>query len=132
MKKPQAPHFKERSFGVSVGAVLLGIAAYLVWRGRMTPAAITGGIGAVLLIFGLTYPPLLKYPSAAWWKLALVLGYINARVILTVVFALLLAPMGVLWRLIGKDPLTRRRANWPGWSTPPARHRDRQHFTRMY
>lgn len=132
MKKPQAPHFKERSFGVSVGAVLLGIAAYLVWRGRTTPATITGAIGAVLLILGLTYPPLLKYPSAAWWKLALVLGYINARVILTVVFLLLLAPMGVLWRLIGKDPLSRRRANWPGWSTPPARHRNPQHFTRMY
>jgi hypothetical protein len=132
MKKPQAPHFKERSFGVSVGAVLLGVTAYLLWRGRFTAATITGSVGAVLLFFGLTYPPILKYPSAAWWKLAMVLGYVNARVILTVAFTVVLAPMGLLWRLIGKDPLSRRKHNWPGWSPSPARFRDPNHFNRMY
>ena len=54
--KSQHPHFKERSFGISVGSVLLLIAAYLVWRGRITAAEVTGGIGAVLLILGLTKP----------------------------------------------------------------------------
>ena len=54
--KQQHPHFKERSFGISVGSVLLLIAAYMVWRGRITAAEITGGIGAVLLILGLTRP----------------------------------------------------------------------------
>ena len=52
--KQQHPHFKERSFGISVGGVLLLIAAYLVWRGRITAAEIVGGIGAVLLVLGLT------------------------------------------------------------------------------
>ena len=60
------------------------------------------------------------------------LGYVNARVILTVAFALVLTPLGVVWRVIGKDPLTRRRRNWPGWSPYPERFRDRDHFTRMY
>lgn len=132
MKKPQHPHFKERSFGISVGSVLLLIAAFLVWRERMTGAQITGGIGAVLLILGLTAPPLLKWPSAVWWKFALVLGYVNARVILTIAFVTLLTPMGVLWRIIGRDPLRRKRGNFEGWSAYPARYRDRNHFNRMY
>lgn len=132
MKKPQRPDFKERSFGISVGTVLIGIAAFLLWRGRVTAAEIAGAVGAVLLVLGLTAPAVLKYPSAAWWKLAMVLGYVNARVILTVAFALVLTPMGLLWRLIGRDPLSRRRQNWPGWSTYPARYRNRDHFTRMY
>lgn len=132
MKKSQPPHFKERSFGISVGVVLLLIAAFLLWRGRMLGAEITGGIGAALLLFGLTHPPLLKYPSKAWWAMAGVLGYVNARVILTVAFLVVLTPIGLIWRAIGRDPLQRKRTNFAGWSSYPARYRDRNHFTRMY
>jgi hypothetical protein len=132
MKNARHPHFKERSFGISVGAVLLLIAAFMIWRGRINGAAITGGAGAVLLVVGLTYPPLLYYPSKAWWAMAAVLGYVNARIILTVAFLLLLTPIGLIWRAIGRDPLTRKRRNFPGWSPYPARYRDRDHFKRMY
>ena len=132
MRKAQHPHFKERSFGISVGTVLLLIAAFMIWRGRITAAEITGGIGAFLLVFGLSYPPLLKYPSNAWWAMAGVLGYVNARVILTVAFLIVLTPIGLLWRAIGRDPLRRKRANFAGWSPYPARYRDRNHFNRMY
>jgi hypothetical protein len=132
MKKPLRPNFKERSFGVSVGTVLLAIAAYSVWRERWMLAQWLGGIGVVLLGFGLTAPRLLKWPSAAWWAMAAVLGYVNARVILTIVFAIVLTPIGVLWRVIGKDPLAAQRKNWPGWSASPERFRDPNHFKRMY
>jgi hypothetical protein len=64
--KQQHPHFKERSFGISVGGVLLLIAAFLVWRGRITAAEIAGGVGIVLLFLGLTKPLLLKWPSSPW------------------------------------------------------------------
>lgn len=132
MKKKQTPHFQERSFGVSVGGVLIAVAAYFAWRGRMDRATLLAGIGAVLVILGLTAPTLLKYPSMVWWKFAMVLGYVNARVILTIAFLILLTPMGLLWRLIGKDPLARQRKNWSGWSPSPARFRDPDHFNRMY
>ena len=132
MKRPPHPHFKERSFGISVGTVLLLVAAFMLWRGRITTAEILVAIGAVLVILGLTRPTLLKYPSAAWWAMAGVLGYVNARVILTVAFLIVLTPIGVLWRLLGRDPLQRRRRNFAGWSSYPARYRDRNHFTRMY
>ena len=132
MKKPTRPDFKERSFGISVGSVLLLIAAYMLWRGRVTGAEIAGGTGAVLLILGLTRPLLLKWPSAVWWKFAMVLGYINARVILTIAFAIVFIPLGVFWRLIGRDPLANRRASFPGWTSYPARYRNRDHFRKMY
>ena len=132
MKKTQAPHFQERSFGKSVGGVLLLIAAYMVWQGRITAAEITGAIGAVLLILGLTRPTLLKWPSAVWWKFAMVLGYVNARVILTLAFAIVFVPLGLLWRLTGRDPLMKRRDGFRGWTPYPARYRSRDHFTKMY
>ena len=130
--KHRGPANPERSFGISVGAVLLLFAAYSVWRGSMTTAQVAGAVGAVLMICGYIQPRLLKWPSAVWWKLALVLGYINARVLLTVIFAVVLVPIGLVWRLIGRDPLGRRRASWRGWSAHPARYRDPKHYERMY
>jgi hypothetical protein len=132
MTKPAKAHAKERSFGLSVGGVLVLIAAYMWWSGRVMPAQVLGAIGAVLVVLGQVQPRLLKRPSDLWWAFAMVLGYINARIILSVIFIVILTPLGIVWRLIGRDPLGRRRRSWPGWSPHPPRYRDRAHYTRMY
>lgn len=128
----KGPANPERSFGVSVGAVLCVIAGLLVWRGRIERAEVVGTIGVLLFVLGLVLPSALKYPSAGWWRFARTLGYVNARVLLTLLFVAVLTPVGLAWRLTGKDPLTRRREKWPGWSPYPARYRDSKHYTRMY
>ena len=129
VKGPKNP---ERSFGISVGGVLLAIAVVLWWRGRMGRAEVLAPVGAFLLFFGFVKPAVLKYPSAAWWKFAGVLGYVNARILLTVLFSVLLVPISFVWRLTGRDPLARRREKFTGWSPYPARYRDRTHFERMF
>ena len=128
----RGPAHPERSFGISVGIVLCLIAAVLAWRGRVGRAEVAGGVGAVLLVAGLVHPPLLTYPSAAWWRFSRALGYVNARVLLSIIFFLILTPLGLFWRLTGKDPLARRRRNWPGWAPYPARYKDAKHFDRMF
>jgi hypothetical protein len=125
-------HTLERSFGRSVGGVLLLIAGLLAWRGRLGAAEAVGAIGAVLVVLALVRPALLTRPRAVWMRGALALGYVNARIILTVLFLLVLTPMGLIWRLIGRDPLTRARARRPGWEPHPARYRNPDHYTRMY
>lgn len=122
----------ERSFGVSVGPVLLLISAYAAWIGRTNIAGVSSSIGLVLVALGLLRPSLLKYPSAVWWRVALALGYINTRVILTLIFALVLVPFGLTWRIIGHDPLSRQRRTWPGWTPAPLRYRNPLHYSRMY
>jgi hypothetical protein len=128
----RTPHERERSFGVSVGGVLVLITALHLWRGRFGYAEATGATGIILMVLGRVYPALLKWPSAAWWRLAAVLGYVNSRIILTLAFALILTPVGLLWRLIGRDPLGYRRDRWQGWTAHPARYRSTNHYTRMY
>jgi hypothetical protein len=88
--------------------------------------------GAALVVLGLLLPRSLAWPSRLWWRLVHILGYVNARVILTVLFAVLLVPLGLVWRMTGKDPLSRRRGASPGWSPYPARYRDPKHYSRMY
>jgi Saxitoxin biosynthesis operon protein SxtJ len=128
----RGPANPERSFGLSVGAVLCAIGIFLAWRGRTFGAEVIGSIGAVLLVCGLLYPPVLKGPSALWWRFAQALGYVNARVLLTVLFTIALLPLSLIWRAIGKDPLARRRSQYPGWTTYPGRYRDHKHYSRMY
>lgn len=128
----KGPGNPERSFGLSVGVVLCALAALLWWRGRAGRAEVAGGVGAALVVAGLVHPRLLRYPSAAWWRLARLLGYVNARVLLTLLFAIVLVPLSIIWRLTGKDPLERRRRGWTGWSPYPARYRDARHYERMF
>jgi len=132
MKAPPPSLARDRQFGISVGTVLLLAAAFFWWRGRLGVAGGLAGVGLLLVVLGRFQPRLLKYPSAAWWKLAMVLGYVNARVILTLMFLLVLTPLGILWRVIGRDALGRKRSRWAGWSAYPARYRDPAHYKRMY
>ena len=122
----------ERSFGLSVGVVLLLIAGFAMWRDRVAIAQWLGGVGVVLVVCGALAPKLLYYPSKAWWRFAIALGWLNARIILTIAFALVLTPMSLVWRAIGRDPLQRRRAGWHGWTRYPERYRQADHFTKMY
>jgi hypothetical protein len=128
-KQPKNP---EKSFGVSVGGVLLGIAALLLWRHRILRAEILGGIGGVLLVLGLVSPPALRVPSALWWRFSRLLGHVNARILLTLLFSLILVPLSFVWRMLGKDPLARRRSQFQGWTPYPARYADRKHFERLF
>jgi hypothetical protein len=123
---------RERSFGLSVGTVLVLIAIALVWRGRVTRAEIIGGVGVVLVFFGYVRPAVLKIPSDAWWAFASVLGWINARVLLSLAFFLVLTPLGAIWRLTGRDPMSRRRSSYGGWNPYPERYRDGKHLDNMF
>jgi len=128
-KRPANP---ERSFGISVGSVLCVIALVLLWRGRVGRAEVLGGIGGALVLLGLLQPRLLAPVSDVWWRFSAVLGRFNARVLLSIFFLLVLTPIGIVWRLIGRDTLARRRMAWRGWSPHPARYKDPHHFTRMF
>jgi|SRR5581483_3137939 len=121
----------ERSFGLSVGGVLCLIAAALLWRGRLVRAEVIGALGGALVVLGAIAPRVLAKPRLWWWRGARVVGDFNARVLLSVMFFFVFLPLGLVWRLTGKDPLARRR-HAGGWTPYPERFRDRQHFSRMY
>src|SRR3989338_2666028 len=92
---------RERAFGISVGAVLCAIALLLAWSGRVMRAEVVGTVGVGLVVFGYLRPSLLKRPSDAWWAFAPVLGWVNARVLLSLAFFLLLTRLGLIWKLTG-------------------------------
>jgi hypothetical protein len=121
-----------RSFGLSVGTVLVLVALYSAWRGRVVIALTIAAAGVTLALVGILAPAALERPAAAWWRVARVLAWVNTRVVLTVIFWTLVTPTGVLRRMTGWDPLQRRRRGSSGWTAYPASRRDPKHFDRMY
>jgi len=70
------------------------------------PLAIASiAIGVISLII----PTIGIYVVRIWYKIAEVLGWINSRIILTLIFFLLLFPISLLYRIFNKDPLKIKR-----------------------
>jgi hypothetical protein len=125
---------KDRQFGLVVGGLLALIGALLyLWKGRAVAGLVLGVPGALLLLFAAAAPGLLAAPHRVWMKFAHVLGTVNGFLFLSILFFLVLTPLGVVLRLFGRDEL-RRRGPLPatGWEPYPARNRDRAHFEKIF
>ena len=96
-----------RKFGLLVGGVLCGFGLLLLLRHK-TNYPYFFWPGAALIAFGSVWPRALKYPYIVWMTMAFALGFVMARVILTLFFFVLLTPIGLLARLFGKDFLSRK------------------------
>jgi hypothetical protein len=101
------PH-ELRNFGLILGALFgafFGVLPALL-RGRIHrwPWA----VAAALWLAALLYPLALKYLYAGWTRLGLALGWINTRIVLTLLFALSIVPTGLVMRMLGRDPMERR------------------------
>jgi hypothetical protein len=127
----KVPQFSERSFGFSVGGVCAALSAFSAWRGHEGTALWSGIIGGGLILAAAAWPPLLTVPARWWSRVAFVLGWINGRILLSLVFFLFITPIGLLLRLFGQDPLARRPGRG-GWTPYPQRLRNPAHYERMF
>lgn len=50
----------------------------------------------------------LKLLYKGWMKFAHALGWVNTRIILTIVYLLVFTPMALIFKVIGKDPMERK------------------------
>ena len=60
-------------------------------------------------ILGILRPALLLYLYIAWMKLGHILGWVNSRIILGLVFLIVLIPISIVMKSIGHDPLRTKK-----------------------
>jgi polyferredoxin len=106
MLKEEFKNIKEtksdlRKFGVTVGIVLLLISALLFYYDKSS-APYIGVIGGFLFLAGTLIPQVLKPFNKIWMGLAIVLGFIMSRLILTILFYIVLTPISFIAKLVGK------------------------------
>ena len=94
-----------RKFGLMVGGVFAVLGALFLWRHKAHyPYFLWPGV--VLVVIGTILPRALKWIYIAWMSVAFVLGFVMAHVILTLLFLLVITPIGLVARLVGKDFLS--------------------------
>lgn len=94
-----------RQFGLIVGAVFTVIGLWpLVFRGESLRLWATG-IGGLLIAFGGILPQLLAPIYKGWMWVGHIMGWINTRILLGIVFYGLVTPIGIVFRLMGKDTM---------------------------
>jgi hypothetical protein len=123
-----------RQFAAS-GCALLGLVA--VWRGwahRETTAAAMLAVASLALgLVGLIRPRWLKPVYLAAMVAAFPIGWVVSRVVLALVYYGVFTPVGLVFRLIGRDPLELREPKSADtyWKPKPA-PRNASSYFRQY
>jgi hypothetical protein len=98
-----------RRFGLTVGGVFSALALLFVLRHKHHAAFYVSAVAGPALLAGAALWPRALLPIERGWSLlARALGFVNTRILLALVFFVVLAPISLVMRAIGKDPLARR------------------------
>lgn len=121
-----------RIFGLLVGGVFEVIAFWpMVWRGEGLRLWAVG-LGTILVLLGLAAPRGLTPAYRGWKAVGHVLGKINTKILLGIVFFGIVTPTAVVIRALKRDPL--RRTCDPNLDTyrVPRSEREGAHLYRQY
>lgn len=97
-----------RSFGLVFVAVFVIVALLPLLHGHAVRLWSLGVAGLILLV-ALAVPDLLAPLNRLWMRFGMLLHHIVSPLVLGLMFFVVVTPMGVLMRLLGKDPLRLKR-----------------------
>ena len=105
----EAPSIRDlRAFGlVMAAAVALVFGALLPWLFARPWPVWPWVVAALLAAWALAHPRSLRPFRAAWMRFAEVIGAVNNRILLGLVFFVLITPIGLVRRLTSRDGLGR-------------------------
>jgi len=130
---PAVSDSQARKTAFVVAAVLFAIALWNVYRGRMTQVAVFASVAGALVLIGLFVPVAARAFHRFWMGLASILGYVNSRILLSLLYYGLFTPVGLVRRLIGRDPLKRRgSAQSSYWITREYTRQTKNEFERLF
>jgi hypothetical protein len=87
-----------RKFGLTVGSFLIIVGGLFFWFDKASYPYLLA-LGIVLILCGSALPILLKPVYVVWMTFATILGWVMTRVILSIVFFLVITPIGLIGRL---------------------------------
>jgi hypothetical protein len=122
-----------RKFALTMFCALGILGAILVWRKRDI-GFVLWGMGTAGLLIAWVRPRVLNLVYKYWMKLAMVLGLISSHVILALLYYLVVTPLGLVMRLLGKNPLVLQpdKGLKSYWITREGGHFDKERCEKMF
>ena len=110
-----------RKFGLTVGIAFLVLAALVYfWRHRAATGTVLGALGTLLVLAALVVPTHLGPLERAWMGLAKLISKVTTPIFMGVVFFVVVTPIGLLMRLLGRRALVHVQQPDGGFWLPPA------------
>jgi len=101
---PSNPRRETRRFGL-IAFVFFGLLfALALWRGKVVPMGLFGGLGLLGLGF-LAFPGPMRPIHAGWLRVAHAIGTLITAVMLTLAYYLVITPSAWLKRIFGGRPI---------------------------
>ena len=117
----------------SVGVVLLLVSLWQLATSSPLAAGVIALGGFVLIVIGRSWTRGALAFHNSWMRLAETLGYINSRILLSVMFYAMITPYGYVTRMMGRNPLRRRGPKQDSYWIPRERpHQRREQFERLF
>lgn len=111
-----------RRFGLTVGLALALLGAILWWRTHQIAAISVWSLAGALIVAAVVAPTRLGPVERAWMGMALAISKVTTPVFMSVVYFVVMTPVGLLRRAVSRNPLERDRARSSYW----ARHEPRE------
>jgi len=99
-----------RQFGLMLGgilAVVFGLLLPWIWEWDNLPNLQWIGAGVVVIAWALIAPDSMRGLYNRWMRVAMAIGYVVNGIILAIVYFIVITPMGIVMRIMGKDPMRR-------------------------
>tara|TARA_Y100000816_G_C25849215_1_gene443641 strand:+ start:122 stop:535 length:414 start_codon:yes stop_codon:yes gene_type:complete len=93
-----------RNFGITIGIILLIVAGFLYHKEKDSFQLFIFIAGS-LISLGFLIPFILKPIYLVWMIFAVILGWFMTRLILSLLFSLVITPIGLVLKIMGKDLL---------------------------
>jgi len=100
-----------RQFGLILAAVLTLVCGVLlpwIWQLDNQPNVFWMVLGGLVAIWAMVAPDTIRGFYHAWMRVAMVIGHVINTLLLACVFFVVVTPMAVIMRSMGKDPMRRR------------------------
>ena len=104
-----APREQLQFVAIWMPAFFLFLTAIAYWRFHSPKTAIfIGAVGLVLTVAGVAVSALRRPLYVAFMLASFPIGWVVSHLVLIIVFYLVITPIGLILRLLGRDPMERR------------------------
>ncbi len=99
---------KIRTFSLGLATILTAVGLLKLYKDQMIVAIVLLYLGMTSLILAFFLQSLMKPVYIVFMKVAHILGWINTRILLGIIYYIMITPIGVIMKVFGKDLLDKR------------------------
>jgi len=97
-----------RQFGAVLAGILLVFGVVNFLKGRIYWYPWFFGLSVIMVVLVMASPQKIRPVFIVFTKVAHIIGWVNTRIILALIYFILITPAAIIMKILGKDPLNKK------------------------